>query len=92
MAGGDPTLFDVPAIVTLTDRQTRALEIVQAAGVDGLTAFELGIHFTSEQYARGTGLQLARALKKRGLVRQRRGGVYVAVNARPAGMTDEIPY
>lgn len=85
----------------LTERQVRALEHVQSAGADGLSGVDLGrVMGASEMFAKSTGLGLLRALKKKGYVRQMRGGLWRAVDLHdqpsdgrfhPA-MSDEIPY
>lgn len=73
----------------LTDRQARALGILRAAGPDGMTGEDLGTEFgASFRWAKSTGLELARALKRKGYVRQARGGIYVALDAEPAKAQD----
>lgn len=92
----------IPKTRPLTDRQERALELLREAGPAGRTGEELGTAFGAHSmWAKKTGLELARALKKKGLVRQLRGGYYAAVDAdpakteAPAGMLrddEEIPF
>jgi hypothetical protein len=71
-------LVDVPAVPKLTDRQQAALRLITAAGWDGLTSDELGAHFHRHdpddrcQWCGATGLELGRALRAKGLARQRR--------------------
>jgi hypothetical protein len=75
-------LVDVPVVPSLTPRQQRALEVVQAAGSNGIHADELGAILHEEygrhsrdqrcQYDGSNGRQLLDRLKKDGLVKQRR--------------------
>lgn len=72
-------LVDVPAVPKLTDRQQRALDLIKAAGYDGLTSDELGarIHdrHSDDQrcaFCGSTGLELGRALRNKGYAQQRR--------------------
>lgn len=64
-------LFDPgPAIEGLTDRQRRILESIPR---DGITAYEAGkLLGASDMFARSNGIQVLTALKKRGLVVERR--------------------
>jgi hypothetical protein len=74
----------------LTERQARALAFIQACGTDGATATETGRHLgATEMWAKSSGLEVSRALKKKGLVRQRKGGIWVATN--PTSDTGNIP-
>lgn len=80
---GQLTLIEVPAVPSLTPRQTRALELVRTAGVDGIHADELGAALHAEYRKHGadrrcrfcgkTGQDILGALKRKGLVRYRRG-------------------
>lgn len=91
------TLFDAlgaadrAAVTKLTERQEYALRCV-LDHPEGLNAEDLGrlVHerfgkhragFTSCSFCHSTGLELLRALKVRGLVSLRKGGVYQAVSA-----------
>lgn len=89
-------LVDVPATPTLTPRQARAVELVQAAGTTGIHADELGAQLHAEYRKHGpearcrfcgqTGQQILVALRKKALVRYRRGnqqrpGYWQAVGA-----------
>lgn len=89
-------LVDVAAAPRpLTDRQTQALEHLQAAGRDGLTGVQLGrLMGAAPLYTHSTGLELARALKKKGHARQTTGGVYIALQLAPppAPSPDDIPF
>lgn len=85
----------------LTGRQADALQHLKAAGPEGITGSELGRALgVSEQWAKSNGLQVLKALKAKGLVEQKRGGIWRAIGATtpaddgvmPRGMTDEIPY
>lgn len=96
----------------LTDRQQFALELVQRAGTDGVHAEEIGAAWHAHHgkhdadarcmYDGSNGKQVLNELKRKGLVRYRRGnasrpGFWLAVGARdvrpvPPGMSDEIPY
>lgn len=96
-------LFDPgPASYGLTDRQQRAYDGIKAAGVDGLTSDEIGAllhqpkHGLTDrcEFCGSAGAEVARALRNRGLIRQRRhstpgGGFYMvwtdtdATEARP---------
>lgn len=65
-------LFDPgPAIEGLTDRQRKAFEAIQAAG--SATPHEIGLLLgASSMFATSTGRGVCLALKKRGLVVERR--------------------
>lgn len=76
-------LVDVPAVPLLTPRQQRALDIVTAAGAAGIHADELGAALHAEYkkhspsarcvWCGSTGQSILVALRKKGLVRYRRG-------------------
>lgn len=109
-------LVDLPVAPKVTPRQARALELVTAAGSLGIHADELGAHLHAEygkhraearcMFCGQTGQSILVALKKKGLVRYRRGnqarpGYWQAVDApeaavpTPAGMladTEPIPF
>lgn len=94
-------LFDIPAEPQLTDRQTRALTIIQEAGPDGMLPAELGalLHGHARcDWCKSAGLEVLRRLRTFGLVRQRRLAgrmVWVAVGVQastPAGMSEDIPF
>jgi len=81
----------------LTDRQQRALDAIRRAGHEGLSGWDIGDAIGEHPlYCRANGVRLARALKARGLVRQRKGGLYVAIDpGPPRGMlpdTEAIPF
>ena len=102
------TLVDVPATPKLTPKQAKALEFLRDAGQDGVTPDELGAlmhawglsHPADErcQFCRSRGSELLRALRKKGVARQRRVDgrtFWQAVDLpveRPRGMSDEVPY
>lgn len=78
-------LVDVAAVPKLTDRQARALELLTAAGHDGLHADELGAIVHEEKgdkwahsrdiryvYCGSTGNELLNALRNKGLAKYRR--------------------
>jgi hypothetical protein len=71
-------LFDVPATPRLTDRQQCALDAICAAGWEGLHTDELGAlahgHGPEQrcQWCGSAGQELGKALRAKGLVRQRR--------------------
>ena len=73
-------LFDLPEPVKLTDRQQRAHDLIQAAGWDGLRTDELGAalhhpkHGLNERcdWCSSAGTAAGAALRRKGLVRQRR--------------------
>ena len=73
-------LFDLPEQPKLTDRQKRALELVEAAGWDGLRTDELGAalhhpkHELNERcsFCVSAGTEVGSALRRKGLVQQRR--------------------
>jgi hypothetical protein len=94
-------LVDVPVVPSLTPRQQRALEVVQAAGVDGIHADELGAALHAEyrkhalearcMWCGATGQSILKALKAKGLVRYRRGnreraGFWIHVDAPQAAV------
>lgn len=108
-------LVDVPAVPDLTPRQQHALELVQAAGANGMHADELGALLHAEYRKHGaderctwcgsTGNSILKALRKKRLVRYRRGtparpGYWEAVNvlaaaSEPSGEWDgrgPVPY
>lgn len=92
-----PRLFDAPAAQRLTDRQERALTYIQETGTQGARPHAIGLAVgATETWAKTTGLEIARALKKKGYVRQKRGHIFIAIDAQdtvmPPGMTDEIPF
>lgn len=85
----------------LTERQQRALDLITAAGREGLNGEELGDQLQAHPlYRRKTGHEVGQALKRKGLVAERKGKRYVAVNLpvssqSPAGMLaddEEIPF
>lgn len=90
----------IPTVPKLSERQQEAVQHLQHAGPDGITAAELGhLLYPRTDDAKSWALSVLRALKKKGLVRQTRGGVWRHVDADPAadtsllpGQTDEIPY
>ena len=94
-------LFDPgPAEGGLTDHQAAVLEAVETAGsAGGLTATQAGalvhsrraIHPASEVcvWCKGDGRGVLEALKKRGLVRRRKTGVYQPTKRRDNGV---IPF
>lgn len=71
-------LVDVPAVPHLTDRQQRALKLIEEAGYGGLTSDELGAHFHRHAadercvWCGSTGAELGRALRLNDLAQQRR--------------------
>lgn len=75
-------LFDAPAEPPLTGRQRHAYDAIVAAGHEGLDSGELGAidhqragkHTAGDrcQWCGSAGLDLGRALRTKGLVRQRR--------------------
>lgn len=79
---GQPALFTTPK--PLTNRQQHALHQLQAAGHAGLTADQVGVEWHAAKgahsadrrcdFCSSTGNELLRALRKRGLVKQRRDG------------------
>lgn len=86
-------LFDPGPAVRLTGRQQAALACVKAAGLDGVTAYDVGKALGApDAFARSTGRDLLKALKRAGHVRQRRGGVWQAVDARVRGMSEDIGF
>lgn len=84
-------IVDLPAdLATLTERQRRAFDGVDAAGWDGLTTDEIGAllhhpkHSLNDRcaFCGSAGAEMTRALRAKGLVRQRRrrapgGDIYV---------------
>lgn len=69
----------------LTDKQARALEIVKAAGTEGVTGAQLGFRYHGHathpcDFCQTTGLSYLRALKKKHHVRQTKGGVFIAID------------
>jgi hypothetical protein len=89
-------LFPVPAVPQpLTDRQEMALSFLKEAGRDGLTGEELGrlVLGGPNRYAKSTGLELLKALKKKGHARETKGKVFVALDLPEQHTTDQdIPY
>lgn len=87
-------LFPLPPV--LTNRQQRALDAITRAGWGGLASNDLGAHVHAHpddgrcEFCGSAGSELGKALRRKGLVRQRRvktpGGdcfmVWVAVAAR----------
>lgn len=71
-------LVDVPATPRLTERQQRALKLLEEAGYDGLASDELGAHFhrhTADErceWCGSTGFELGQALRREGKAQQRR--------------------
>ncbi|HEX4521061.1 MAG TPA: hypothetical protein VH063_15880 [Gaiellaceae bacterium] len=89
------TLFDPPAAIprSLTDHQAEAFEHVREAGHDGIRADELGrLIGSAPLHCRQNGLSLLQALKKKGWVRQTKGGVYVAIELPTGDDFGEIPF
>lgn len=88
----------LPQAPTLTPRQTEALAFLRSCGTDGCTGYELGVAMgVRPDYAKSNGLQWLRALKRKGMARQLKGGIWRAVDAKddgklPPGMTDQVPY
>ena len=78
MTADQLTLVDVPAVPKLTERQQRALDLLEQAGYDGLTSDDLGAKMHQHgdddrcQFCGSTGNELGRALRSKGLVQQRR--------------------
>lgn len=80
--GGGVTdrLFDLPAEPRLTERQQRALDLIEAAGWDGLRTDELGAalhhpkHGLNErcEFCTSAATEVGSALRRKGLVCQRR--------------------
>lgn len=101
------TLFDPgPADGALTPHQAAVYAAAQDAGPrGGITASEAGalvhsrraVHAAAGRcvHCRGDGRAVLDALKKRGLVKRRKSGVYQPVRAPPGllpGQTDSIPF
>ena len=101
-------LFDLPADPRLTARQQRALDLIEAAGWDGLRTDELGAalhhpkHGLNERcgWCSSAGNEAGSALRSKGLV-ERRGRrdasrvlyyVWVGPDAKPAVCEGEIPF
>jgi hypothetical protein len=82
----------------LTDRQERALEIIRAAGRDGIPSDEFGqqIHAwqgkhdleTLCEWCPTSGRELGKALRKKGLVKSRRDGHWYALDGIAAPVED----
>src|SRR4051812_26297019 len=82
MSRSDLTLVDVPATPKLTPRQQQALDYLRQSGTDGLTPVLLGamIHQSTGTHPVGArcdfcataGHGLLRALRRKGVARQRR--------------------
>lgn len=80
----------VPAPPKLTARQELALQFIRSTGHDGATASEIGEHLGGHPgYHRSNGTAVARALKKHGLIRQRKGGLFVTLDAQSEPETVE---
>lgn len=101
-------LFDLPAQPRLTPKQQRALDLITAAGWDGLKTDELGaaLHHPKHglndrcSWCSSAGNEAGSALRRKGLVKQRRRRdanglvftVWVTADARPRSNDGEIPY
>ena len=74
----------------LTNRQAVGLSFLRDAGHDGLRPQELGelMFGQPSRYAKSTGLDLLKALKKKGHARQTRGGIYIALELAPEPLGD----
>jgi hypothetical protein len=102
------TLVDVPATPKLRPRQAYALELLRDAGTDGLQPVILGalMHDWAGRHPIGrpcdfcasTGNELLRALRRKGVARQRRvdGRTFWQATGLPVerarGMSEDIPY
>jgi len=89
------TLFTPPAQLPepLTERQTEALDHLKTAGREGLTSDQLGeLIGAPPLHRRSTGHNLLRTLKKKRHATERRGGVFVAVDAPAGDDFGEIPF
>lgn len=89
------TLFTPPPQTPdpLTNRQAEALDHLKTAGPDGLTSDQLGeLIGAPPLHRRSTGHNLLRALKKKRHATERRGGVFVAVDAPTGDDFGEIPF
>lgn len=87
----EPTLFPVPPAspVGLTDRQATAYAALVRAGDDGMSGDEIGavLHAAAGhhhidgrcQWCSTSGLEVLRALRRKGLVRSRRHGLWTAL-------------
>lgn len=76
----------------LTDRQADALQHLKAAGADGLTGTQLGtLMGVGPTYAKANGLAWLRALKRKGLCEQKRGGVWRAIGDAQTKTPEDIP-
>jgi hypothetical protein len=88
----------VPSPPKLTPRQLLALDFIRSTGNDGATATEIGMALGGHpDFHRSNGAAVAKALKRHGAVRQRKGGLYVALDAAEdtallPGMSEDIPY
>lgn len=91
------TLVDVHVEPSLTPRQARALELVTATGQAGIHADELGAQLHADyrkhdaqarcRWCGASGMSFLKALRRKGLVRYRRGnaqrpGFWQAIGAR----------
>lgn len=102
------TLIDVPVTPKLTERQSFALAFLRGTGTTGLKPGTLGrlIHIRAGRHGddrpcdwcASTGLELLRALRAKGVARQRLVEGRMVWQATelppemPSGMSDEIPY
>jgi hypothetical protein len=86
----EPTLFPLPpADGNLTERQSFALDKLRAQLPDGLTADELGALLCERRgkhdagirctWCASAGREVLSALRDRGLVRRRRGGLWLSL-------------
>ena len=95
---------EAPSGTRLGRSQQLVLTAVQNAGQDGLTADEAGAlvheqrghhdHGVRCDYCASDGRQVLASLRKRSLVKSRRGGSWVTPTAQPAapaGMSDDLP-
>jgi hypothetical protein len=92
------TLFKVPAQPQEpSEKQAIALTYLQNAGAEGLDGQRLGRLMHQHdgcRFCKSAGLDLLRALKKKGHARQTRGGIFVALDLPSQQPTtdQDIPY
>jgi len=101
-------LFEAPPPAKLTARQQRALNLIEAAGWDGLRTDELGAalhhpkHGLNERcaFCVSAATEVGAALRRKGVVRQRRRRdanglvftVWTTVDAKPPAHEGDIPF
>jgi len=101
-------LFDLPDQPRLTERQQRAYNLIEAAGWDGLRTDELGaaLHHPKHElndrcgWCSSAGNEAGAALRRKGVVRQRRRRdanglvftVWTTADAKPPAHEGEIPF